>query len=94
VSDVAGARPVQVTADGEIVETPKALPAANRSDAEWLEWALSHTANMNDAKTPGAMKEAYFVAVKEARAKGAPKMILESLEAVKEKLKASWDPKP
>lgn len=92
VEDVRAARFVHVNDSGEIVEPPStpALPPAQPEDA-WLEWAMTHTAAMNEAKTPGALKAAYAKAYREAESRGAPQHIRESLEKTKDALKGKME---
>lgn len=69
-------------------------PIAMTSDPMWLEWALRHTATMNDAKTEGELKAAFATAWREAEYRNAPSHIRTSLEKAKNDLKVKFEEPP
>lgn len=87
VADVRGARPVTVTADGEVIESkpePQDLTKQLAASIDWVQWASQHALALAEANTKGALMEAWANVQADVKKLNPPAEQVDALRVVKD----------
>jgi hypothetical protein len=88
VGDVRGAQPVNVTADGEVIEHDMTKQLSASVERNWEEWVATHTKAMAIAADAGALLEAWRDCNDSIKRLGVPAQYVERVKAIKDARKA------
>jgi len=91
VQDVRSAKPVTVTADGEIIEPapPPDLTKQLAASIDWGKWVADHLASMRNAQDRGAFNEVWADVRDEVQRMQPPADSIKALNEGKAEIKAS-----
>lgn len=91
VQDVRAAKPVTVTADGQIVEAPPSEPDLTKqlaASVDWEKWAAGHLSAILAAAEPGDLMEAWTAVNDDKKRLNPPAEHVEALKVAKDQRKA------